>query len=505
MLSLSPLSKLLKFNDVQTVYFCSGSRNACLEKELSQNFRVIHHYEERQASFMALGESVQSERPVVVCTTSGTAALECLPAIAEAYFSQAKLILITADRPKRLRGTGAPQTLDQLTPFSSYVFEQIDCTLDELLNSSLLNSKFLNYPVQLNLKIDDASSSYPVLSSDFNVDDKHCSVELENFLKHHNPLVIISHGCSKLTTQALVKTFLKNNYIVYLEKTSNVYIDDDNDDTNYLIHLEKDVDTCVREGIIDSVIRIGHTPLTRLWRDLDRKYTTIPVLHFDPRGLQGLGRGKLIEIKDKMLESILLTINKNPNKNPKKNDFVASSLPLSLLSKYPMSEAAFFYKLNQNIPKGSKVYLGNSMPIRYWQMLAVKDHELYFNRGANGIDGQIATAIGVARSCDEKVYAIIGDLTAIYDLSCLFQALPSNLCIIIINNYGGRIFEQVGHSGNIINEHQISISDILANNKNCEIYSDPNHIKFDKSILELFPSLDDTRKFWNEWKGCNEW
>jgi 2-succinyl-5-enolpyruvyl-6-hydroxy-3-cyclohexene-1-carboxylate synthase len=97
---------------------CGGSRNAPLLAVVSGN--VYTFVDERSAAFFALGRIKRDDRPVAVITTSGTAAAELLPATIEAYYSGAPLVLITADRPARFRGTAAPQSIEQVGLFGVY-------------------------------------------------------------------------------------------------------------------------------------------------------------------------------------------------------------------------------------------------------------------------------------------------------------------------------------------------------------------------------------------------
>lgn len=103
---------------------CGGSRNAPLIAVVSGN--VYTFVDERSAAFFALGRIKRDERPVAVITTSGTAVAELLPATVEAYYSGAPLVLITADRPARFRGTAAPQCIDQVGIFGVYAETDFD-------------------------------------------------------------------------------------------------------------------------------------------------------------------------------------------------------------------------------------------------------------------------------------------------------------------------------------------------------------------------------------------
>jgi len=102
---------------------CSGSRNAPLIAVIEQAYSFV---DERSAAFFAVGRSRRDERPVAVITTSGTAAAELLPAAIEAYYSGTPIVLITADRPARYRGTGAPQAIEQESLFGVYAARSIE-------------------------------------------------------------------------------------------------------------------------------------------------------------------------------------------------------------------------------------------------------------------------------------------------------------------------------------------------------------------------------------------
>lgn len=98
---------------------CAGSRNAPLLAALKDE-RVFSFVDERSAAFFAVGRMKLHGQPAAVVTTSGTAVAELLPAAIEAHYSGLPLVLITADRPARYRGTGAPQAIEQVGLFGSY-------------------------------------------------------------------------------------------------------------------------------------------------------------------------------------------------------------------------------------------------------------------------------------------------------------------------------------------------------------------------------------------------
>ena len=117
----------LRQAQVGSIVVCAGARNAPLVMALKeQNFKVYSFFEERSASFFAIGLMRSELKPVAVLTTSGTAVAELLPATIEAAYQGLPLILVTADRPKNYRGTGSPQTIEQVGLFSQYVEATFD-------------------------------------------------------------------------------------------------------------------------------------------------------------------------------------------------------------------------------------------------------------------------------------------------------------------------------------------------------------------------------------------
>jgi 2-succinyl-5-enolpyruvyl-6-hydroxy-3-cyclohexene-1-carboxylate synthase len=204
-------------------------------------------------------------------------------------------------------------------------------------------------------------------------------------------------------------------------------------------------------GGFDDVIRIGNVPTLRFWRDLDRSEHGL--VSFSRLRFPGLSRGEVHPI-----ESL-------PDMKPQRRDdtFFARDREQrarfeALLDSEPESELALFRKISRELPIGSLIYLGNSLPIREWDLAATREQRGYVieaNRGANGIDGQLSTAFGWGADV-----AIVGDLTALYDLNApwILPQLGSKPRVIVINNRGGRIFERVptGAPALAINEHRFA-------------------------------------------------
>jgi 2-succinyl-5-enolpyruvyl-6-hydroxy-3-cyclohexene-1-carboxylate synthase len=194
-------------------------------------------------------------------------------------------------------------------------------------------------------------------------------------------------------------------------------------------------------------------------------------------------------------------------------DQASNSQLEKVLKLVPQSEPNFVRMLSEIIPKTASVYVGNSLPIRWWDWVASRDRSMdsiYANRGVNGIDGQISTALGIAAGsgCSE-LWIVVGDLTALYDLSGLWAAKllsGTKLRIVVINNSGGQIFRQVLKSAPcgstpFENPHSLKFKNWAAmwgfSYEHCSDTARLGHLSLpDRVVLELEPDPVATEEFW---------
>jgi 2-succinyl-5-enolpyruvyl-6-hydroxy-3-cyclohexene-1-carboxylate synthase len=195
-------------------------------------------------------------------------------------------------------------------------------------------------------------------------------------------------------------------------------------------------------GKFDSVIRIGSVPTVRFWRDLDR--SDVRVMHYSDLPFPGLTKGEVRPIE----EMTFGQAEARPYTEFFECDRKKAAELDRILSEEPQSELAMVRALSVQIPTGARVYLGNSLPIREWDLVATRETKNFTveaNRGANGIDGQLSTFFGWCRGADN--WCIVGDLTAMYDMNAPWivpQLGPEvRFKIVIINNGGGRIFRRL--------------------------------------------------------------
>lgn len=441
---------------VEEFCVCPGSRNSPFVMALEKSSKVFYWPEERSAAFFALGRSRASERPVAVIVTSGTAVGELLPAAMEAYYAGVPLLLITADRPRRYRGTGAPQTAEQPGIFGPYVTYSQDLAEGEACDLHPWNRKS---PAHLNVCFDEPLVK-EVCREQFFTDFRANSIvisssaPLDQFLaKVERPLVVVS-TLAKSDRPAVAEFLLKLNAPVYLEAISGLR----EEPTLQPLRIYEP-----RALDYDGVLRIGGVPTIRLWRDLEDLQHRLQLLSITPLPFSGLSWGERITAD--------LTPFFHTYEVKKRFQVDLSVDRLKMLQRVhhyqtdPTSEAAQIHHLSQLIPEGSLVYLGNSLPIRHWDLAAgLRRFEVFANRGVNGIDGQISTFLGLCSEAKEN-WAVIGDLTALYDLAApwiLPQLAAKKIAIVVVNNGGGQIFKKMYSSEVFLNAHQLHFEGLSA-------------------------------------------
>ncbi|HXH29611.1 MAG TPA: thiamine pyrophosphate-binding protein [Bacteriovoracaceae bacterium] len=461
---------------LEKIYFCTGARNHDLLKAFG-NYCLEFEYDERMASFKALGLAKITAAPVAICTTSGTAVAECLPALLEAKYSGVPLVLITGDRPKKLHATGSPQTIDHQALTACARGSYFEVSLEELDSLELSGAV---YPVHINVLVDDTTAHQLQIKS---------PATLQSFSlflgQHEKPLFIFSH--EEMSMRPFVEKFAQTGLPFYAEALSG---------GRHLsvIKSERDLIKLWDGGTFDCVVRVGHTPLSKIWRLLERRH--LDAFHFDTRGLSGLSYGEVSTLSSRKLltcEEFWAGIARIV---PFTLPSPASANLQELQDKYPHSEVSMMKQVHDRITPDDVVYLGNSLIIRNFELVLDRPLTLYGSRGVNGIDGQLATAIGIAQGTSKRVYCILGDITTLYDLSSM-REMPENLRLIIINNKGGRIFDLLKLDRRIVLEHQVSFGSISRGFglKYSQDLADLEHV----AVVELNPSLEESELFQKGW------
>lgn len=464
---------------VNEIVLCAGARNSpfIFLLENQESFKLYHFFEERSASFFALGRAQAKKKPMAIITTSGTAAAELLPATIEAYYGGQSLLLITADRPIEYRGTGAPQSIEQVGIYSHYA-KTIDITTPFVSGSEKfaeIKKWTLESPLHLNICFQEPliDEPLPIKFWKPQVAEAHhqkqiTTFEDRNYLEEekkcwehfssqcNRPLVIV--GALKEDERNVVHEVI-SKYIgpIYFESLSGLR------GHSYEFKIlagEQFLKKAFNNKFFDGVIRIGGIPTTRIWRDLEDSLAQLPVLSFCNLKWSGLSRTSslinnfhslpyLLDIQDRFQWDAQIRL---------LNRFYFAQIQ-KLLTSYPSSEPGMIHNLSKLV-KSYPIYLGNSLPIREWDAYSVSEtssQKVSGNRGANGIDGQISTYLGWSKDF-EYSFSLFGDLTTLYDLSSLWisNQIPNHTKILtIMNNGGGLIFDKMFGKDIFLNRHKI--------------------------------------------------
>ncbi len=485
---------------------CPGARNAPIVQLLIHSrFPISYWPEERSASFYALGKARRLKAPVAVVVTSGTAAGELLPAMMEAYYSGVPLVAVTADRPKRFRHSGAPQTAEQVNLYGVYAPLEFDLEGDELLQLRGWSQKG---PLHLNVCFEEpARQSEATLEEikEFYPKSKAMPQDIApllNFMKRSRQPLIIVGGLDKEEQPAVFRFLMEMGAPVYLEAPSGLR--EMADLQRFRVYLPE-------LNHYDGVLRIGKVPTHKIWRDLEAKRDLIELLSISGQPFAGLSWAKHQQVDlVKYLEAVegpCRTYERSKEFWEMQKSYAANLQ--TLLAEEPLSEAAFIHRISHQFPKYSHIYLGNSLPIREWDLAACNEprgYEVNATRGLNGIDGQISSFFGLSDAGKFNA-AIIGDLTALYDFAgfwCVKQLSNLPYCVFILNNQGGKIFSGMFPEAEIQNSHQLAFKPIADFwGVEYRLFDDiPESFDFSKrGIVELRPNAESSARF-NQKHAC---
>lgn len=476
---------------IETVITSPGSRSTPLTIAAARNPRIeaLSILDERSAGFYALGLAKRQRRPVALVCTSGSAAANYWPAVVEASMSATPLLLLTADRPPEMRDCASGQTIDQLKLYGDYVRHFAELALPDLgesmlayLRQTLVHAVNLSLganagPVHLNFPFRDPlapeqGNSKPVLAATTleraaTVTTRPCEavtvwagldlVALERMCSHTKGIIVVGtenpRGGDEAFADAVAMISDKLGWPVLADvlnplrnhaSVSPALI------TRYDAFLRDPAQAAALKAT--AILQIGSLPTSKVLRawlgSLDavsfllstRPINTDPLhrmatpLHSDAHTLaehlqhQGIDpawaanwsavEGRTVDTLDQKLAAI-----------------------------HELFEGKAAWLLSQHLPVETPVFLASSMSVRYaeyfWKA-GSRAYSIHCNRGANGIDGTLSTALGMAHRAKPAIL-LTGDLAFLHDSNGLLAAsqLRGSLTVVLINNNGGGIFEHL--------------------------------------------------------------
>ena len=449
---------LLAKKNIKYACISPGSRNTPLTHVLikQKSIKCISHIDERSSAFFGLGISRKTNSPAIILTTSGTATANLLPAIVEAYYSMTPLIIITADRPKRLLNTGENQTIDQTNIYSSYIRGMLDIKesnkisilkkIENIIDLSIGNYNNIPGPVHLNIRFDEPLYDNSKELIDINLSKnimikKNITFKLPKFKR---PLIV----CGELSyseSKHVYKLIKNLDFPVFADINSNL---------RHYKNIKVFYDYyCNNIKKPDLIIRFGTKPISKslnilLTKNKKNTYLIHPYLHFNDNTthiVRAFPQNILLKnISYKNLDDNWINEIKNNEKIIiKKYD---------ALSKTNNSEISIVTSLLNKLTKNEHLFIGNSSPIRSFNKFTGKlksNVKIFSNRGASGIDGVVSTALGISFVNNKSNnFLVIGDISFFHDINGfhVLKSIKTNLTIIVINNNGGKIFSTLEYA-----------------------------------------------------------
>ena len=448
---------------VQHIVISPGSRNAPLTIGFTNNpyFKCYSIADERCAAFFALGIAQQIQKPVAVVCTSGSAVLNYYPAVAEAFYSQIPLVVISADRPQNKIDIGDGQTIRQENVLGNHCLynanlrEDASAENDNHIQMALHVAVTQKGPVHINAPFEEPL--YETVSEiqvqpeivDFNKEEKHFSLgnnTKETWSKATKKLVLVGELFPNSVAQKYLDILANDPSVVVLtEKTSNLHHPTFIDQIDTLITPFTDEDFKAFQPEI--LLTFGGMVVSKRIKAFLRKYKPAHHWHVDElRAYNTFGAlTNHFETKINTFLSQLLTENTIESSYKSSiekiwKDRVARHKEYT--AKIPFSDFKVFDFICQNLPKNTQLQVSNSSAIRYLQLFDLdKSIQVFCNRGTSGIDGSTSTAIGAASVTNLPTILITGDISFLYDSNALWNNyIPKNFKIILLNNSGGGIF-----------------------------------------------------------------
>lgn len=468
--------------------FClsPGSRHTPLVLALARHrhsIEISSHLDERSAAFFALGLAIGSGEPAALVCTSGSAAANFFPAIVEARQSRLPLIVLTADRPHELRGSGANQTIDQIKLYGNYVDFFADAPLPEadppavvLRHLRTLAARafatagkqqgvvHINFPFRkpfepaANDKIEIDHSppvqfSAPPLSGSSDL----AALLTDDLLKRRG-IIYFGHGSCR--SDAELQSLLPwaqglsdvTGYPILAEFTSNLR------STATIGAYESLVSAPEADfSSVEVLIRFGAPPLGKAMQDFLANTELAYHIYCSRAGewaddTHGLTHHLTIHpaaVSYHDWDNFPPTGSQNWRSRMCRIDNEARKVIAEEIDNGPCFDGAVLYDIVDLIPPLSSLFAGNSLPVRHLDQFGINTDMTIFawaNRGASGIDGNVSTALGIgAARRGQPLVAVLGDITLYHDLNGLLAIKRCGVpvTIVLLNNNGGGIFQRL--------------------------------------------------------------
>lgn len=441
-----------------------GSRNAPITLTLANDnrFETCAVVDERSAAFIAMGMALGKKAPIGITCTSGSASLNYAPAIAEAFYQEIPLFIVTADRPQKWINNGEGQSIDQIDVYNNYCLasfhvnedddqETIERVFEEVASSLFATRKG---PVHLNLAFDEplynTGEELSVQTFDFPLPD---SIEweknrlMEKLGEYKKIMILVGQLPINDRLEYLLSEILSDRRIVVLTETNSNLVD-----FKFVNCIDRTLPSFSEtEFHPELVITAGGAIVSKRIKKYLRSVEGLEHWHISSSGVFPNVIEKLtekIQISPEIVfREVLNVIYPDPRFDFQnrwlQRSFLNQEKHLAFLKGIIWSDLKAHSIIHDWLPDGAVFHQGNSSVVRYYQLFdPIKGVTYMSNRGVSGIDGSVSTALGVSLVSDKLNVLVVGDLSFMYDNNAWWNSLDkTNLLVIVVNNGGGGIFK----------------------------------------------------------------
>lgn len=478
---------------VKNIVISPGSRNAPLTISFTKNpfFNCFSIVDERCAAFFAMGMAQHLQEPVAVLCSSGSAMLNFYPAVAEAFYSDIPLIVVSADRPSYRIDIGDGQTIRQENVLEKHIGYSASLKQDvshatntiSKYGKSLLNEsqeEIQNYnedemakalsiafeeksPVHINIPFEEPlygrveEPSVQIQDVGTNLINEASGEEnwdelSQTWQSSSRKMVLVGvNQPNALETEILESLAKDSNTVLFTETTSNLHHPEFFESIDSIIApIEKSEkrDELFKKLQPELLVTFGGLIVSKKIKAFLREYRPKQHWHIDTKKANDTFYCLTKHIKtnpNQFFEKVVSEDIQPPSDfkvfwEEKKDNYEAKRD--AYLKEIPFSDFTAFSQIIKNIPKGYQVHLANSSTVRYAQLFPMdKSLQVFCNRGTSGIDGTTSTAVGSSIYNNEPTVLLTGDLSFFYDSNALWNKyIRADFRIVVINNSGGGIF-----------------------------------------------------------------
>jgi 2-succinyl-5-enolpyruvyl-6-hydroxy-3-cyclohexene-1-carboxylate synthase len=485
-----------KRNGITNIVISPGSRNAPLTISFSKDsfFTCYSIVDERCAAFFALGIAQNIRKPVAVICTSGSALLNYYPAVAEAFYSEIPLVVISADRPSYKIDIGDGQTIRQDNVFDRHIGytanlrQDVSHATDRILkytpqwlvgkdvkkiqeeiqgfntielDCALQKAQEFSLPIHINVPFEEPLYDFVkeatiAFRSSLYLEKKDKYVALDTFKEiwqnTTRKMVLVGVNEPDCVEQALLDNLANDpSVLVLTESTSNLHHPNFFNSIDSLvapIELSDNKVALFKALQPEVLLTFGGLIVSKKIKAFLRQYAPKHHWHIGEKRANDTFFCLEAHLKTS-INSVLKEFYKHDIElesayfatwNKVKTNYIKKGI--SYLEQIPFSDFAVFNTVLERIPEQYQLQLANSSTIRYAQLFHIKQSvQVFCNRGTSGIDGSTSTAIGASQNEKKPTLLITGDLSFFYDSNALWnEYIKSDFRIILINNNGGGIF-----------------------------------------------------------------